>query len=113
MERLRVIRRIDGKAVSYVREGHDLDALVTVERNEPGKLLALLRVREPGDGVTIHAAAERRLVELPDGRSAKLFAIPSAGHCQGQRARVEFPTGAVASYPADALRLVDVIEVSS
>lgn len=108
MERVRVIRNIDGQPVTYTTDGWSLEALEIVERNKPGKLLALLRVHEPGDGIHVGAAIERRTVELPDGRSARLFAIPN----EGDTARVKLPGGGVLNVPCRALRLVDVLEVS-
>lgn len=108
MHRLRVIRKIDGHAVTYVREGHARDDLVTVERNGPGEVLALLWVNPPGVGIDIRAAADRQLVELPDGRSANLFAVPRNG-ANDERCKVTLPSGAIVNVRCGDLRAVEPV----
>lgn len=59
---------------------------------------------------TLGDARRRELVRLPDGRTARLAALPArAGHVDWQRkARVILPSGAWLAVPAWQLEVVDV-----
>lgn len=57
---------------------------------------------------TVDHAKAGALVRLPDGRIARLFAIPirASHHQHGGRARVQLPGGAFLSVPSSDLEVI-------
>ena len=60
------------------------------------------------DGPTSRDAADRAIVRLADGRTARLLYVPdrSARGSQGRHVRVVLPSGAVLSVDAGSVRVV-------